>query len=545
MTRRLLALALVVFASGAAFGETSRYTVVMKRALRSAKLHVVTNAADRAERNVRELATLDAFAADLTDAEALELRRADGVESVERVVPRSVLSDAKPASGIAGVAPLASTQSRPWGIDASNVVPLWAHTRGKGVNVAIVDTGISATHPDLAVAGGFNAFNATAAPDDEHGHGTHVAGTVAALDNEIGVVGMAPEATLWAVKVLNATGNGTDETIAAGIDWVVAKKRALGGAWVVNMSLGADLPSLVEERAFNRAVEEGVILIAAAGNYGWEFATYPARYPTVMAIGAVDKTYARAWFSNFGNAIDIVGPGVDVASSYPRGLLRFTETHIGADKVTSSGLKGSGLGSVRGKFVDCGFGRPEDFPATGLAGRIAVVQRGPFGSGMYFREKARNAKNAGAAAVVIYNNEEYRDPSYNDWTLTTDDPAWENYQFPVTVAVSTTNGQKILANPGSDLTVTVGSHEYVNLSGTSMASPHVAGAAALLLALDPTARRTEIEHALERSARDLGAPGWDYFTGWGTLDAFEAAKELVPELFGATPSPVRRRAVRP
>ncbi|HUP61033.1 MAG TPA: S8 family serine peptidase [Thermoanaerobaculia bacterium] len=543
MIRKFSSLLLLLLATTTAFAETSRYMVVMNRPLRDTKLRVVSNAEDRAGRNVRELAAIDVFGADLTAAEAAELRRADGVESVSPVVPRSILSvetEVKPAAED----PYAK-QVTPWGLDAINAAELWPMTRGKGVNVAVVDTGISFSHPDLAgnLAGGFNAFSTTALPEDEHGHGTHVAGTIAAHDNAFGTVGVAPEATLWAIKALNATGNGTDETIAAGIDWVIAKKREIGGPWVVNMSIGADVPSAAEERAFTRAAEAGIVLIAAAGNNSWEFTTYPARYPMVLAVGAVDQNFARAYFSNFGNYLDVVGPGVDMPSSYLPGLLRYAEMELGPEKVPTFGLKGSSLGSVRAKFVDCGYGRPEDFPVD-VQGKIAVIERGPAGAALYFREKARNAKEAGAVAVVIYNSAESRDPSYNDWTLLTDDQP-SDYEYPVTLAVSTDNGKKILASPGSDLLVTIGSHDYARLSGTSMACPHAAGTAALLLALDPTAKRIDITRALERGARDIGAPGWDFFTAWGAIDAYEAARVLVPERFGATPPPARRRSVRP
>src|SRR5205823_10178266 len=126
---------------------------------------------------------------------------------------------------------------------------VWPYTRGAGVNVAVIDTGIDFTHPDLrrAYAGGYNALSPADAPRDDNFHGTHVAGTIAATDNGFGVLGVAPDVRLWAVKVLDQSGNGDSEHVVAGVDWVLSKKKELGGHWIINLSLGALEKSNIEE----------------------------------------------------------------------------------------------------------------------------------------------------------------------------------------------------------------------------------------------------------------------------------------------------------
>ena len=173
-------------------------------------------------------------------------------------------------------APSQPAQTLPWGvdrIDADLAVP-----NGLGVKVCIVDTGIDKDHPDLQanLAGGRNfvARGATVDPskwDDDHGHGTHVAGTVAAVDNTVGVVGVAPEASLLAAKVLNRQGSGYMSDIIAGIDWCVQS-----GAKVVSMSLGTSSDVQAMHNAVDAAYANGVLLVAAAGNdYGGPV-SYPA-----------------------------------------------------------------------------------------------------------------------------------------------------------------------------------------------------------------------------------------------------------------------------
>ena len=213
-----------------------------------------------------------------------------------------------------------------WGMDRifgdeSFVFPTWGTSTGNGVKVAILDTGIDGSHPDLdgKIVGG-NDFTGTGSYVDDNGHGTHVSGTVAAIySNNIGVYGVAPSASLYAVKVLDSTGSGYLEWIIAGIEWAIANEID-----VINMSLGttSDMQSL--EDACNAAYEEGILIVAAAGNSGnnpgnRDTVEYPGGYASVIAVAASDSNDARASFSSTGPDVELIAPGVSILSSIPGG----------------------------------------------------------------------------------------------------------------------------------------------------------------------------------------------------------------------------------
>jgi len=211
-------------------------------------------------------------------------------------------------------------QTTPWGITEINADDVQSNgTTGSGVKVAILDSGISASHEDLNVAGGESFVDGEPDPyNDGNGHGTHVAGTVAGLDNTLGVLGVAPEASLYAVKVLGSDGSGTYSGIAKGVEWAIDNDID-----VVNMSLGGSQGSTTLEQAMSNAYNSGVLLVAAAGNEG-SFGKskrntigYPAKYSTVMAVGAVDSNLDRASFSSVGSELEVMAPGVNILSSVP------------------------------------------------------------------------------------------------------------------------------------------------------------------------------------------------------------------------------------
>ncbi|WP_027965007.1 S8 family peptidase [Halalkalibacillus halophilus] len=214
-------------------------------------------------------------------------------------------------------------QTTPYGIDQVQATEAQnqGHT-GEGVDVAVLDTGIDASHEDLAanVQGGHSVFDDAENSDpynDGDGHGTHVAGTVAAANNDTGVVGVAPQANLYAVKVLGNDGSGSYAGIAEGIEWSINN-----GMDVVNMSLGGPTSSPILEEFADLANEEGLLVVAAAGNsgssLGWfDTVNYPAKYDSVMAVGAVDENNNRPSFSSTGPAVEIAAPGVDTLSTVP------------------------------------------------------------------------------------------------------------------------------------------------------------------------------------------------------------------------------------
>ncbi|OIJ08403.1 hypothetical protein BKP35_17660 [Anaerobacillus arseniciselenatis] len=214
-------------------------------------------------------------------------------------------------------------QTVPWGVP--HVQGTTAHNEGyigQGINVAILDTGIDNTHEDLSenVKGGYSVFTDVDNNDpfyDGSGHGTHVAGTVGAIDNELGVLGVAPQVNLYAVKVLNNDGSGSYAGIAQGIEWSIQN-----GMDIINMSLGGSSSSSILEEFSNLAYEEGLLVVAAAGNSGnpggrGDNVSYPAKYESVIAVAAIDQNNKRGSFSSTGPAVELSAPGVGVLSTVP------------------------------------------------------------------------------------------------------------------------------------------------------------------------------------------------------------------------------------
>ncbi len=290
-----------------------------------------------------------------------------------------------------------------WHLTQIKVERAWDISTGEGVTVAVLDSGVNSAGPDGfggRLVAGYSAVNPLN-PDfteDNNGHGTHVAGTIAQqTNNAAGVAGIAYNASVMPVKVLNRMGRGTTRQITDGIRWA-----ADHGADVINMSLGGYGNSQALEDAVNYAFNRGVVLVAASGNEGATEVAYPAAYENCIAVGAIRYDEVVADYSNRGLALDIVAPGGDVA---------------------------------------------EDLNEDGYAdGVLQETFRFSF---------------AGRALGWWY-------------------PFWQ---------------------------------------GTSMASAHVAGVAALIIAVNPGYTPDAVRDAISNTAKDLGAPGWDEVYGYGLLDA--------------------------
>jgi len=214
-------------------------------------------------------------------------------------------------------------QTVPWGIDRvfgdeSYSFDTWGITRGGGIAVAILDTGIDENHEDLPeLLGGVNTIDDTHWGSDGSGHGTHVAGTVAALDNTWGVVGVGPQIGLYAVKVLNDSGSGSVSSVVGGIEWAVQQ-----GIPVLNMSLGTRDHYETLQAACDAAYTAGHLLVAAAGNEGnpggrGDNVGYPAKYDSVIAVAASTINDTRSSFSSTGPAVELIAPGSSILSTLP------------------------------------------------------------------------------------------------------------------------------------------------------------------------------------------------------------------------------------
>ena len=247
------------------------------------------------------------------------------VDAMEINIPENALAVLGNSEIVRYVEPNAEVEAHqtvPWGIDRvfgdeKYSFDTWNEADGQGVGVAILDTGIDEDHESLPEPqDGTNTIDDTHWGDDGNGHGTHVAGTVAALDNDTGVVGVGPEIDLYAVKVLDDGGGGTWSSVAAGIEWAVKEDIP-----ILNMSLGGGDSETLRE-SVEEARNEGHLIIASAGNDGnpggrGDNVGYPAAYDEVIAVAASDDNDNRASFSSTGPQVELIAPGVNVLSTVP------------------------------------------------------------------------------------------------------------------------------------------------------------------------------------------------------------------------------------
>lgn len=275
---------------------------------------------------------------DLIDAKAVWLPSQTAVKKLKAHpavirVDEDVIVEALDRKGNIGEITLL-TQVLPWGIDRVDAELVWpGGNTADPVKVGIIDTGISNKHPDLLanVKGGVNTINPYKSWKDDNGHGSHVAGIVAALNNTVGVVGVGPAADLYAIKVLNSAGSGYLSDVIEGVQWATAN-----GMQVINMSLGtgSDIQSFHD--AVIAAKNTGVVVVAAAGNSGGSV-IYPAAYSEAIAVSATDQNNVIASWSNRGPEIDLAAPGVSIYSTYKgTGYATLSGTSMAAPHVAGS-----------------------------------------------------------------------------------------------------------------------------------------------------------------------------------------------------------------
>ncbi|MEB3222899.1 MAG: S8 family serine peptidase [Candidatus Sericytochromatia bacterium] len=224
--------------------------------------------------------------------------------------------------------------ARQWGLTRIQAPLAWDKVQG-GPLVAVIDTGIDGRHPDLAgqVVQGRDFVNNDDDATDDQGHGTHVAGTVAAVgDNKQGAAGVAYRSKVLAVKVLSARGSGSSIAVADGIRYAVK-----AGARVINMSLGSPFPSRFIGQAVAEAIAAGVVVVAAAGNQNTKARAYPAAFPGVIAVGASTPSDSRASFSNHGDWVGIAAPGLGIHQTHLRnGYASLSGTSMAAPHVAGA-----------------------------------------------------------------------------------------------------------------------------------------------------------------------------------------------------------------
>lgn len=266
-------------------------------------------------RLITALPLINGIACPLHSAEnLLGHQMVEGIE--EDIRPAAVHGVMGPRLPTSGSIPEGLSRSKPfipWGIRHIQAPLTWRKTTGKEIRIGVIDTGIDYSHPDLqgSIGGGINLINRHMLPIDDNGHGTHISGTIAAAARH-GMTGIAPQATIYAVKAFDHNGTSFVTDIVKGIDWCVRN-----GLHIINMSFGMRTRSAALEAAVRNASREGVLIVASSGNEGKKGSIdYPARFDTVIAVGATNREKRIASFTNRGTQIDIYAPGDRVVSTW-------------------------------------------------------------------------------------------------------------------------------------------------------------------------------------------------------------------------------------
>ncbi|MBA6398705.1 S8 family serine peptidase [Colwellia sp. BRX10-4] len=460
------------------------------------RLAAVKEKLKRLRVNVKaEFPDVNMISAELSTSQVMNLAMDNNVEYVEEDLPRRFMA-----------------QTVPYGIgmvQADQVDDMIASANAGGKKICIIDSGLDLPHEDMGAQGGTitgTSNSGTGNWYDEGGpHGTHVAGTIAALNNGIGVRGViGTDPNLHIIKVFNAAGWGYSSTLVSAINDCVSN-----GADVINMSLGGSGSSTSEQNGIQAAYDAGVLLIAAAGNDGVATATtdlesFPASYDAVMSVAAVDSNKALADFSQKNSQVEISGPGVDVYSIYPEGSGSVVEVSVANVGYTANAMENQG--QATGSLYDFATGEAID---TGAAGSVCLIQRG----NISFYDKVKACQDSGGVGAILYNNA----PGSFGGTL-----GDANATSIPSVTVSDTDGAAMKNNIGLSASINIGAGNYGKMSGTSMASPHVAGVAALVWSHHPSCTNVEIRNVLNSSAQDLGAAGRDVKFGYGLAQTKDA-----------------------
>ena len=398
-----------------------------------------------------------------------------------------------------------------WDTNRDGVVDGGAPT-GAGRTVCIIDTGYLRDHEDLVM---LSDESGVAQPDppwwnDMNGHGSHVAGTISAMNNDVGVVGVSPGTVgFYIVKIFDNDGLWLSKAHTSDLVEAAFYCRDLGEADVISMSLSGTTKQKKEKDAFDLLYSQGILSVAAASNEGIDKYHYPASYDSVVSVAAIDENMEIAEFSQFNDQVELAAPGVHVLSTIP---YRDTATlTIGEDIFYGDPIEFAPLGSAKGDLAD----GSKCLNSRDWGGQVVMCERGD----ARFIDKVLNVINGGGVAAVIYNNE----PGGFLGTLGEEIPDG----IPA-ISLSQEDGQYIVANLMENTSVVFTAHdwpiidEYEYYDGTSMATPHVSGVAALVWSANPDWSNEEIRTALQLTAYDLGGPGREVYYGYGLVQAADA-----------------------
>ncbi len=366
MFKNTLIILLFAFSTTNVFASNKRYII---KGLKGKKGEAAVNAAGG--NSSRSLKYHDAIVANLSDNAASRLKAKFPWVTFEK--DATVTIHKRPSSPGKGGKKVRKSQEVPMGIIQVKADQAHDYNRGSGVVVCVVDTGIDKNHPDLMdnIIGGENFIVKkgrilSSNWDDDNNHGTHVSGTIAAIDNNEGVIGVAPEASLFAVKVLDRNGSGYTSAVADGVRSCIANNTQ-----IISMSLGTSQPSILIHDAIKDAVATGIIVIAAAGNTGGSV-IYPAAHPEVIAVSAIDNDNNLASFSSRGPEIAFTAPGVSVKSTIKGGGYdTFNGTSMATPHVT--GVFALHLSALSFGVQADSIGLPYNYEGAGLVNALRTV----------------------------------------------------------------------------------------------------------------------------------------------------------------------------
>ena len=440
----------------------------------------------------------DAFAIEIPSNALNGLARNPNVESIEPDEYRFTFAGTTPSTGN----PYQLGQLVPYGIKMVQADQLPSgDALAANRKVCIIDSGYDLQHEDLngnTVTGEYDSGTGWWYTD-ENNHGTHVAGTIAAVNNSLGVVGVNPNRNLklHIVKVFNAAGWAYSSSLIT-----AANKCSAAGANIISMSLGGSRKVALEDKAFNTLANNGILSIAAAGNSGTTALSYPAGYASVVSVGALDENKQWATFSQYNRKVELSAPGVNVLSTVPMGTGTASSLTVGSSAYDPGAMDGSPQATATAPLANFGIG---DVINTAVSGKICLIQRGT----VDFATKVNNCKNSGGLGAVVYNNVAGGFTGTLGTTITT---------IP-SVTASNTEGAAMLQQLGQTATVAVQPSNYAFFDGTSMATPHVSAVAALVWSYYTNCTAAQMRSTLGKSAEDLGGVGRDTKFGFGLVRA--------------------------
>ncbi|MGB0893610.1 MAG: S8 family serine peptidase [Parashewanella sp.] len=470
--------------------------------------------------DMKQIGNSRSYSAIMDDSMAEKMSQYADVEYVEEDLPRRFLA-----------------QTVPWGQTFVGATSLNDRQSGNRT-ICIIDSGYDLAHNDLSgnqVSGSNNSGTGQwNVPGANNAHGTHVAGTIAAINNSEGVVGVLPNqnAKVHVIKVFNSSGWGYSSSLVSAINTCVSN-----GSNVVTMSLGGAGSSTTERNAMQSVANNGVLLIAAAGNSGNSTKSYPASYDSVMSVAAVDSNKQHATFSQYNDQVEISGPGEAILSTVTVGEGRLANITVGSTSYFDNGVVPHSRvvgtvskslspihGTYTGELAECSVSGAS-FNCGNMTNKVCLVERVGNQSSSSRPEinAVKACENAGARATIVFSNSA-RSGLQNPFVMD-DNSELQN----VSVSVDRATGLALRAKVGQSVTVSDESgKDYAYYNGTSMATPHVSGVATLVWSYHPTCTAAQIRNALNVTAEDIDVAGVDIRTGNGLVNA-QAAKAYLDE----------------